>query len=212
MTGETKGITQFVAIAGRPLGNWQIYPLPMATLPGTYTQLPPRSDTVAIPQHCGFLYGNTCGTIACPQPTPPSHQPQATTSINQNPGSKIENSPNSQMPAHISLCGAAPLSPSSPPPAPAFFRAHFTLTAPGDTFLDTAHLGKGVVWINGHNLGRFWSVGPQRTLYVPGPWLRKGVNEIVVFDMLPNPHESVTGLDHPILDQPVSDKTVADQQ
>ena len=97
-------------------------------------------------------------------------------------------------------------------PQPAFFQATFTLNAVGDTFLDTRGLGKGAVWINGHNLGRFWSVGPQQTLYVPAPWLHKGANEIVVFDLLPQAHESVTGLDHPILDGPVSDKTTSNQE
>jgi len=95
---------------------------------------------------------------------------------------------------------------------PNFVRAHFTLTPTGDTFLDTSKLGKGTIWINGHNLGRFWSVGPQQTLYVPGPWLKTGTNEIVVFDMLPTTHESVSGLDHPILDAPVNDKTTSNQE
>jgi beta-galactosidase len=105
---------------------------------------------------------------------------------------------------------APPVLPASKPPA--FFRGHFTLTTTGDTFLDTRNLGKGAVWINGHNLGRFWSVGPQNTLYVPGPWLHRGVNEIVVFDLLPQARESVEGLDHPILDGSVSDKTTSSQE
>ena len=45
---------------------------------------------------------------------------------------------------------------------------HFTLSRAGDTFLDVRALGKGAVWINGHALGRFWDIGPQQTLYVPG--------------------------------------------
>ena len=98
--------------------------------------------------------------------------------------------------------------PSDPP----FYRAHFYLTATGDTFLDIRKLGKGAIWINGHNLGRFWNIGPQDTLYLPGPWLKTGKNEIVVFDMLPTGHESVTGLDHPILDGPVRDKTTGNQE
>jgi beta-galactosidase len=95
-----------------------------------------------------------------------------------------------------------------PTGGPYFSRGTFNLSTIGDTFLDTRSLGKGVVWINGHNLGRFWNVGPQQTLYVPGPWLKQGVNEIVVFDMLPpagSPH--VSGLDHPILDAPVGDQS-----
>jgi beta-galactosidase len=188
MRTETKGITQFVTLDNRPLGNWSIYTLPMSILPAVYMQLPQQSsDTVTVPQHCGFLYGNTCGTLG------PVYQPTI--------------SPDGK---RISL-NAAP-TPLEPPPPPTFYRARFTLTTPNDTFLDTTHLGKGVVFINGHNLGRFWSVGPQRTLYVPGPWLRKGPNEIVVFDMLPSAHESVTGLDHPILDAPVSDKTTSNQE
>ena len=52
----------------------------------------------------------------------------------------------------------------------------------GDTFLDMTNFGKGIIFINGHHLGRFWNVGPQQTLYVPGCWLKKGNNSIVVFD------------------------------
>jgi beta-galactosidase len=42
---------------------------------------------------------------------------------------------------------------------------------------------KGVVWINGHNLGRYWEIGPQKKLYCPAPWLKIGKNEIVIFDL-----------------------------
>ena len=53
---------------------------------------------------------------------------------------------------------------------------------PSDTFLDMTTWTKGIAWVNGHNLGRFWSIGPQQTLFVPGCWLKKGANEIVVLD------------------------------
>jgi beta-galactosidase len=89
---------------------------------------------------------------------------------------------------------------------PTFYRAYFTLPTTGDTFLDTRKLGKGALWINGHPIGRFWNIGPQQTLYVPGPWLREGDNEIIVFDLQPSaaqPH--VDGLATPILDGPVTD-------
>jgi beta-galactosidase len=69
------------------------------------------------------------------------------------------------------------------PAGPAFYRGTFDVTTPADTFLDTRRWGKGAVWINGHHLGRFWSIGPQQTLYVPGVWLRRGTNEVVVFDL-----------------------------
>jgi len=65
---------------------------------------------------------------------------------------------------------------------PVFARGTFESDARADLFLDTTGWGKGLVWINGFNLGRYWSRGPQKTLYVPSPVLREGVNEIVVFE------------------------------
>jgi hypothetical protein len=64
-----------------------------------------------------------------------------------------------------------------------FFKASFETTQPADTFLDLSQFGKGLVWVNGHNLGRFWGIGPQQRLYVPAPWLRQGRNEIIVLDL-----------------------------
>ena len=84
---------------------------------------------------------------------------------------------------------------------PAFYRGHFDLRDTGDTFLDTRGWGKGAVWINGHALGRFWNVGPQQTLYVPGPWLRKGTNEVVVFTQSQPRDARLRGLRQPILDE-----------
>jgi len=74
------------------------------------------------------------------------------------------------------------------------------LQSVGDTFLDTRGWGKGVVWINGHALGRFWNVGPQQTLYVPAPFLKTGTNEIVVFT-LGGKSVRLRGLREPILDE-----------
>lgn len=84
---------------------------------------------------------------------------------------------------------------------PALYRGQFTLTQTGDTFLDMRGWGKGCVWVNGHNLGRFWHIGPQQTLYLPGVWLKQGGNEIVVFDLQEHKHRSVQGLKDPIRDQ-----------
>jgi beta-galactosidase len=64
-----------------------------------------------------------------------------------------------------------------------FFRGSITLERPVDTFLDMTGYRKGVVWVNGHNLGRYWDVGPQKRLYCPAPWLRAGANDVVVFDL-----------------------------
>ncbi|WP_106528949.1 glycoside hydrolase family 35 protein [Chitinophaga niastensis] len=64
-----------------------------------------------------------------------------------------------------------------------FFKATFNLDTTGDTFIDMTGYKKGIVWVNGHNLGRYWEIGPQLHLYCPAPWLKKGANEIVVFDL-----------------------------
>jgi beta-galactosidase len=85
--------------------------------------------------------------------------------------------------------------------AAAFWRGDFDIREPGDTFLDMRPWGKGVVWVNGHCLGRFWNIGPQQTMYLPGPWLRQGHNEIVVFDLIGPQKPEMAGLAKPILDQ-----------
>ena len=64
-----------------------------------------------------------------------------------------------------------------------FFRGTFNVDDPADTFIDMTSFVKGVVWVNGHNLGRYWEIGPQTRLYCPAPWLKKGANEIIVFDL-----------------------------
>jgi beta-galactosidase len=84
---------------------------------------------------------------------------------------------------------------------PAFYRGQFNLSLAGDTFLDTRGWGKGTDFVNGHHLGRFWDIGPQQTLYVPGPWLRKGRNEIVVFTLDEPAKPMMAGLDSPILNE-----------
>jgi hypothetical protein len=64
-----------------------------------------------------------------------------------------------------------------------FFRGSFELDGLGDTYLDMSAWKKGVVWVNGHNLGRYWEIGPQKRLFCPAPFLKKGRNEIIVFDL-----------------------------
>ena len=86
------------------------------------------------------------------------------------------------------------------PSGPTFYQGHFDLQTSGDTFLDLRGWGKGAVWINGHALGRFWNVGPQQTLYVPAPFLKKGTNEVVVFT-LGRRTNRLRGLREPVLDE-----------
>ena len=75
-----------------------------------------------------------------------------------------------------------------------FFKGEFDLAAVGDTYLDVSQWEKGVVWVNGHNLGRYWNIGPQKQLYCPAPWLKKGKNEIVIFDLHQLEAKSVKGV------------------
>ncbi len=65
-----------------------------------------------------------------------------------------------------------------------YYRGYFTVNKVGDTFLNMEAFGKGQVYVNGHALGRFWHIGPQQTLYLPGCWLKKGKNEIIVLDVV----------------------------
>jgi len=88
----------------------------------------------------------------------------------------------------------------TPCEGPCFYRASFPVDTPADTFLDTSAFTKGEVWLNGRALGRVWRIGPQKTLYVPGPWLHSGENEVIVFDLNGQPGRTLLGRDTPILD------------
>ncbi len=84
--------------------------------------------------------------------------------------------------------------------APAYYRSTFNLKKVGDTYLDMSTWGKGFVWVNGHCLGRFWEVGPQQTMFLPGCWLKKGKNEIVVLDITGPRTATTKGLNAPNVD------------
>ncbi|MDD3079564.1 MAG: beta-galactosidase [Paludibacter sp.] len=88
---------------------------------------------------------------------------------------------------------------------PAWYKAEFKLDKTGYTYLDMSSWGKGMVWVNGHNMGRFWKIGPTQTLCVPGCYLKKGKNEIIVFDIASPSKTVISGLDHPVLDRIVKE-------
>ncbi|MFJ7977308.1 glycoside hydrolase family 35 protein [Peribacillus sp. JNUCC 23] len=81
---------------------------------------------------------------------------------------------------------------------PYFHRGILTVNEVADTFIDVSNWTKGVVFVNGHNLGRYWEVGPQQTLYVPAPFLHEGENEIILLE-LHNHKQGVTFVDTPVL-------------
>ena len=86
---------------------------------------------------------------------------------------------------------------------PGYYRGYFKLRKCGDTFLVMESFGKGHVYVNGYPIGRFWNIGPQQTLYVPGCWLKKGKNEVVVLDVIGPSSSSpeLFAMDHPVLDK-----------
>ncbi|GAA1535909.1 beta-galactosidase [Dactylosporangium maewongense] len=81
-------------------------------------------------------------------------------------------------PLDVRWTGAA-----APGDGPAFCRAWLDVEDAADTYVALPGWGKGYVWVNGVNLGRFWDRGPQRTLYLPGPLLHAGRNEVVVLEL-----------------------------
>ncbi len=89
-----------------------------------------------------------------------------------------------------------------PVDGPAFHHGTFEVAEAGYTFLDMRGWGKGYVWVNGHNLGRYWSVGPQHALFVPAPWLKTGVNEVVVLDLHEGAERALAGGKNQIWDRP----------
>lgn len=84
---------------------------------------------------------------------------------------------------------------------PLFRKGYFKLNKTADTYLDMSQWGKGHVWINGKSIGKYWSIGPQQTLYVPAQWLKEGENEIVIFEQLKSEQQVVHFVEAPILDR-----------
>lgn len=72
--------------------------------------------------------------------------------------------------------------PATPSSVPGFFRGRFTVDRVADTFLRLDNFKKGFVLINGFNIGRYWEIGPQKTLYIPASLLHEGENEILLFE------------------------------
>lgn len=82
---------------------------------------------------------------------------------------------------------------------PAFYKFEFDAREMGDTFLDVTGFGKGCVFVNGKNIGRFWEAGPQKRLYIPGPLLKEGINEIILFETDGKAADTISLMDTPDL-------------
>jgi beta-galactosidase len=90
----------------------------------------------------------------------------------------------------------------APAAGPALHRGTVHLSAVGDTFLDMRGWGKGIVWVNGHNLGRYWRIGPQQSLFLPAPWLKSGANEIIVLELEDRTYRAIQSSTDPVYDTP----------
>lgn len=84
--------------------------------------------------------------------------------------------------------------------SPAFYKFKFEVNEIGDTFLDFSKWGKGCIFVNGFNIGRFWEIGPQKRLYIPGPILKIGINEIIIFETEGKVSSSITLCKDALLD------------
>lgn len=83
---------------------------------------------------------------------------------------------------------------------PGFYKGSFSTQSNADTYLDMSKWKKGLVWVNGICIGRYWNIGPTQTMFVPGCWLKKGKNEVMVFDLLGVKEATLSGIEKPILD------------
>ncbi|CAB3242114.1 unnamed protein product [Arctia plantaginis] len=108
----------------------------------------------------------------------------------------------------LEVFNLAQVSQVTAPTYPSIFEGRFSIpssSTPLDTFIDTTGWGKGFIWVNGRNLGRYWpSVGPQVTLYIPGVWLKTGQeeNHIQILELFkPADSLTMTFIDHPILNR-----------
>lgn len=94
-----------------------------------------------------------------------------------------------------------------------YYRGFFNLKKTGDTFINMEAFGKGLVYVNGHGIGRFWNIGPQQTLYIPGCWLKKGRNEVIVLDVVgPEGTPKAFCQDHPELNKLKSNREKAQEK
>lgn len=88
--------------------------------------------------------------------------------------------------------------------APVIKTTSIELDEVADTYFDMSNWGKGVVWVNGHNLGRYWNIGPQQTIYVPAEWLKKGGNKISILELIKPEQTMLQSSDRSILDKLVN--------
>ncbi|HEV2478156.1 MAG TPA: hypothetical protein VGS79_00770, partial [Puia sp.] len=194
-----KGITQMVSFNDQELKGWKMYSFPfdhVAAQAPANAQRPASSHEPAGPSAAPRTTATATTAIA----TSATATSAAATSVTATSAAA------STAARHIASSAttrptAAPHSASAALEMPTLKRAKFHLDAIGDTYLDMRSWGKGCVWINGHNLGRYWEIGPQQTIYVPAEWLKRGDNVVEVLELLKPQQNELKSLQKPILAQ-----------
>jgi beta-galactosidase len=91
----------------------------------------------------------------------------------------------------------------SEPGAPEIYSGSFNLSETGETYLDMRNWNFGAVWVNGHNLGRYWDVGADRGLYLPSVWQNQGENQITVLELAGPPKSTeISGVGNMVVERP----------
>jgi beta-galactosidase len=101
------------------------------------------------------------------------------------------------------LVAGRPVASDPPPLAPEIYSGSFALTDTGETYLDMRNWHFGAVWVNGHNLGRYWDVGADRGLYLPSVWQNKGENQITILELGGEPRNAeIQGVPQLVQEEP----------
>ncbi|MDX3804629.1 beta-galactosidase family protein [Streptomyces sp. AK04-3B] len=156
--GVPKGLLGPVTFLGRPLQDWDCHALPLDDAP-------------------------SMTTLTAAHPTAPHPTSVAATSGTADAGTADAGTADAESATPGPLTSRIPVPEAFASAGPAFHHGAFDVSSPADAFLSLPGWTKGQAWINGFHLGRYWNRGPQRTLYVPGPILRRGVNDLVLLEL-----------------------------
>ncbi|MDX3578760.1 glycoside hydrolase family 35 protein [Streptomyces sp. FL07-04A] len=158
--GVPKGLLGPVTFLGRPLRDWDCHALPLDEAPSLATL-----------------------TAANATPDPEAADPGTADPGTAGRGTAGSGTAGPEGGTWGTLVSRFPVPGAFASAGPAFHHGAFDVSTPADAFLSLPGWTKGQAWINGFHLGRYWNRGPQRTLYVPGPVLRSGANDLVVLEL-----------------------------
>lgn len=179
---DRKGILDGVKLDYQYLFGWTVRPLPLTDLSQLSFQPASGTSFAASSVSTPMPVSETASMPASVPVSSPSSMPAGTASVMESGIAK-----------DTTAGGAGTGS------GPAFHRGFIEVDEPADTFLSTEGWDKGMVWVNGFNLGRYWKRGPQKTLYVPAPLLHKGRNEVIVLELHGTGCDTMSFVDKPEL-------------